>query len=130
MNTPNRCARDLFYRAALAASAALSLCGLAQGATLTVKDGESIQAAVARAAPGDRIEVETGQGRFRYVVDGRRSKGDPVEPLKAGASRLTLAGPRQRGASSEREVVFVDALPRTANGKILRRELAARRWTP
>ncbi|MBK6350779.1 MAG: right-handed parallel beta-helix repeat-containing protein [Proteobacteria bacterium] len=46
----------------LAASQAL-------GATLTVKAGESIQAAVKRALPGDRIEVEPGLYRETVFID-------------------------------------------------------------
>jgi parallel beta-helix repeat protein len=41
----------------------------ADAATLTVRDGESIQAAVSRAAPGDRIEVEPGLYRETVFID-------------------------------------------------------------
>lgn len=41
----------------------------AQAATLTVKAGESIQAAVKRAAPGDRIEVEPGLYKETVFID-------------------------------------------------------------
>lgn len=40
---------------------------------------------------GDIITVITGQGRFRYLVAGKRQPGDPAPAaLPAGASRLTL----------------------------------------
>ncbi len=59
---------------------------------------------------GDAIVVVTGQGRFRYVVDGTRRGGDPVPSIKGKNARLTLvtAGSRTSG-TSEREAVFVDA---------------------
>lgn len=41
----------------------------ADATTLTVKAGESIQAAVARAAPGDRIEVEPGLYKETVFID-------------------------------------------------------------
>jgi parallel beta-helix repeat protein len=41
----------------------------AQAATWTVKPGESIQAAVKRAAPGDRIEVEPGLYKETVYID-------------------------------------------------------------
>ena len=41
----------------------------AQAATLTVKAGESIQAAVKRASPGDRIEVEPGLYKETVFID-------------------------------------------------------------
>lgn len=41
----------------------LLLAGLAQGATITVSPGESIQAAIDAASPWDTIEVQSGTYR-------------------------------------------------------------------
>ena len=59
---------------------------------------------------GDVIVVETGQGRFHYIVDGTRRAGDPVRALKGKAGRLTLITARGHpGRTSQREAVFIDA---------------------
>ncbi len=50
-------------------STALLAAVTAQAATLTVKAGESIQAAVMRAVPGDRIEVEPGLYKETVFID-------------------------------------------------------------
>lgn len=52
---------------------------------------------------------------------------DDREGVDAGAL-LAYAADHLAGYKRPREVVFVDSLPRTANGKILRRELATGRW--
>jgi sortase A len=64
-------------------------------------------------APGDTIEVTTGQGELTFTVDGVRRPGDPLPPPPdPAASRLTLVSGEGTGrlqslvASS---VVFVDA---------------------
>ncbi len=71
---------------ALAAAAAAA-------ATLTVKAGESIQAAVKRAAPGDRIEVEPGLYKETVFIDKDRIElrgvvRDGEWPVLDGESRL------------------------------------------
>ena len=64
--------------------AALFACGLASGATLQVAPGESIQAAIERAAPGDVIEIARG----RYTENLRIAK-----PLTLrGIERPTISG--------------------------------------
>ncbi len=64
-------------------------------------------------APGATITVTTGQGEFRYVVDGVRRPGDPVPaPPGAGTGRLVLvtsAGEGWRGTLAPTTTVFVDA---------------------
>ena len=70
-------------------SMALFAAMTAQAATLTVKAGESIQAAVMRAAPGDRIErgaqlrsrfwfIQQAQCRFAETLDRRERVHDLV----------------------------------------------------
>lgn len=54
---------------ALAATCVSLVAVPATAATLTVKAGESIQAAVKRAAPGDRIEVEPGLYKETVFID-------------------------------------------------------------
>jgi nitrous oxidase accessory protein len=67
----------------------VALCGLlaagsALAAELTVQPGQSIAAAIARAAPGDVVRVERGLYRERLVID---------KPLTLkGVGRPTLAG--------------------------------------
>lgn len=75
-----------FASMALAAAAA-------SAATLTVKAGESIQAAVKRAAPGDRIEVEPGLYKETVFIDKDRIElrgvvRDGEWPVLDGESRL------------------------------------------
>ena len=64
--------RTLSFRAgamALAAACASLLAAPAWAAAWVVKEGESIQAVVKRAAPGDRIEVEPGLYRETVFID-------------------------------------------------------------
>lgn len=56
-------------RMALGTALALLIADLAPAATLAVKSGESIQAAVNRAAPGDEITVEPGTYREMLFID-------------------------------------------------------------
>jgi nitrous oxidase accessory protein len=60
---------------------------VAQAAEWTVRPGESIAAAIARAAPGDVVRVERGRYRERLVID---------KPLTLkGIKRPTLSGGQQ-----------------------------------
>jgi parallel beta-helix repeat protein len=76
------------------ACATLALAAAAgHAATLTVKAGESIQAAVKRAAPGDRIEVEPGLYRETVFIDKDRIElrgrvRDGQWPVLDGESQL------------------------------------------
>jgi parallel beta-helix repeat protein len=65
------CAHLLFVirRSAAAAILSVALCTAAMGANLTVRNGESIQAAVTRAAPGDRIDIEPGTYHETVFID-------------------------------------------------------------
>ena len=62
---------------------------------------------------GDRIEVTTVQGTFRYAVSGVRRKGDPIPPaLTDGQGRLTLVtavGEGRLAALAPSQSVYVDA---------------------
>ncbi|SDJ47029.1 Sortase family protein [Frankineae bacterium MT45] len=63
--------------------------------------------------PGAVIVATTGQGTFRYRVDGIRHAGDPAPAAVAGASRLTLetaAGSGFLGSFMPHSVVYVDAV--------------------
>lgn len=66
----------------------------------------------------DVITLTTGQGAFRYVVDGVRRPGDPLpSPRRAGTSRLVLGtaeGSGWRSGLAPTSVVYVDA---TLSGK-------------
>lgn len=65
-----RRSRPVFFGVWSFALASMALtAAVAQAATLTVKAGESIQAAVKRAAPGDRIEVEPGLYKETVFID-------------------------------------------------------------
>lgn len=69
-NTHHLTSAQAWYPVALFAIASLILPALmANAATLTVKPGELIQAAVARAVPGDRIEVLPGTYRETVYID-------------------------------------------------------------
>lgn len=63
---------------------------------------------------GDPISVTTGQGSFRYEVQGVRRNGDPLPPaLAAGSSRLTLVTSTNSEGSSALvadSTVYVDAI--------------------
>ena len=79
--------------AQLACAAMALAAATAPAATLTVKAGESIQAAVKRAAPGDRIEVEPGLYKETVFIDkdGIELRGvvrDGAWPVLDGASQL------------------------------------------
>lgn len=71
-------------RATLAAGAVLACLTSAQAATLRVMAGESIQAAIERAAPGDTIEIE----RARYVENLLITKALTLR----GLNRPTISG--------------------------------------
>src|SRR5882757_7381674 len=65
----------------------------AEAATLTVQPGESIQAAVARAAPGDRIDVSPGTYHETVFIDKDRIElhgivRDGQWPVLDGESKL------------------------------------------
>lgn len=66
----------------------------------------------------DVITLTTGQGAFRYVVEGVRRPGDPLPaPRRAGTSRLVLGtaeGSGWRSGLAPTSVVYVDA---TLSGK-------------
>jgi sortase A len=63
---------------------------------------------------GDRIDVTTVQGTFRYEVNGVRRRGDPVPPVLAdGQGRLTLmtaVGQGRLAALAPSQSVYVDAM--------------------
>jgi parallel beta-helix repeat protein len=61
--------RTVFKTAIVVAIAAILCGGPSMAATLAVKSGESIQAAVARAAAGDRIEVYPGTYHETVYID-------------------------------------------------------------
>src|SRR5712675_1306203 len=61
--------REMFKNAIAAVIAAHMCGGASMAATLAVKPGESIQAAVARAAAGDRIEVYPGTYHETVYID-------------------------------------------------------------
>jgi sortase A len=69
--------------------------------------------ALTAARAGDVITVTTGQGVFRYTVNGVRRVNDPLPaPLTAGGGRLTLAtavGTGRFGALTPEGVLYVDA---------------------
>ncbi|MEJ6001544.1 nitrous oxide reductase family maturation protein NosD [Paucibacter soli] len=68
----------------LAAFALAALLGPAQAATLRVQPGESVQAAITRAAPGDVIEIARGHYAENLLVD---------KPLTLrGMQRPTISG--------------------------------------
>lgn len=64
-------------------------------------------------APGDLLQVTTGQGTFTYKVTGLRLPRDPQPPAPMlGQSRLTLittGGPGLRGAWAPNQLLYVDA---------------------
>jgi sortase A len=63
--------------------------------------------------PGDKIQVDVGQGRKVFRVSGVRRAGDPLpQPPAEGAARLTLVtaeGSGRLGALAPESVVYVDA---------------------
>ncbi len=82
---PGRLARLRATRLApLAAAAALAWAAAADAATVHVRAGESIQAAIDRAAPGDMVTIE----RARYVENLRIGKALTLR----GLNRPTLSG--------------------------------------
>lgn len=70
-------------------------------------------------------EVEVREGLRIITAFVVPTDPDDRESVDA-ASILAYAAEHLAGYKRPRELVFVDALPRTANGKVLRRELAAR----
>ena len=69
VNATFTCAHQRIILALFAAIGGPLFAGLAPAATLTVKTGESIQAAVGRANAGDRIEVMPGTYRETVFID-------------------------------------------------------------
>lgn len=69
-------------------------------------------AGIAQAAKGAVLSVTTGQGVFRYEVEGVRRQGDPLPAVNGGA-RLTLVTSEGQGAMAgwaADSAVFVDAV--------------------
>ncbi len=90
---------------ALGAWLAFGLCGLAQAATWTVRPGESIQAAIDRAAPGDTVEVQRARYPERLRID---------KPLTLrGLERPTVSG------SDEGDTIRVSSPDVTIEGMIV-----------
>jgi sortase A len=61
---------------------------------------------------GDPIQVTTGEGTFRYVVDDLRYSGQPIPTPPTVSSRMiliTAAGSGWHGAGSPNQVLYVDA---------------------
>jgi sortase A len=67
---------------------------------------------IVRLRRGDVITVTTGQGRFRFVVDGQRVAGDPLPRIPTSGALLTLvtsAGSGWLGRLAPSHLVYVDA---------------------
>lgn len=67
---------------------------------------------ITRLRKGDVITVRTGQGRFRFVVEGQRVAGDPLPQIPSSGSLLTLvtsAGSGWLGRLAPSRLVYVDA---------------------
>jgi sortase A len=67
---------------------------------------------ITRLHQGDVITVRTGQGRFRFVVEGQRVAGDPLPQIPSSGSLLTLitsAGSGWLGRLAPSRLVYVDA---------------------
>ena len=67
---------------------------------------------ITRLRQGDVITVRTGQGRFRFVVEGQRVAGDPLPQIPSSGSLLTLitsAGSGWLGRLAPSRLVYVDA---------------------
>lgn len=67
---------------------------------------------ITRLRKGDVITVRTGQGRFRFVVEGQRVAGDPLPQIPPSGSLLTLvtsAGSGWLGRLAPSRLVYVDA---------------------
>jgi nitrous oxidase accessory protein NosD len=80
-------------RIVLGTALALLVADLAPAATLAVKSGESIQAAISRAAPGDEITVEPGTYREMLFIDKDDIKlrgviRDGARPVLDGENKL------------------------------------------
>ena len=81
-------------RALVGLAVALLLAGLAQGTTWTVSPGESIQAAIDAASPGDTILVESGIYRENVNVTKAlilKGIGMPVVDANESGNAITLS---------------------------------------
>lgn len=59
----------------------------AQAATLRVRPGESLQAAIAKAQPGDRIEIERGLYTGNFLIDKALTLSGIKRPTLSGAGQ-------------------------------------------
>ena len=69
-------------------------------------------AGVTKLEKGDVVTVTTGQGTFRFVVEGRRLAGDPLPQLPVSGALLTLVtstGQGWLGRLAPSELEYVDA---------------------
>jgi sortase A len=67
---------------------------------------------IMRLRSGDVINVTTGQGRFRFVVEGQRVAGDPLPEIPTSGALLTLvtsSGSGWLGRLAPSHLVYVDA---------------------
>jgi sortase A len=67
---------------------------------------------ITRLDKGDVIVVTTGQGTFRFIVEGERVAGDPLPEIPTGGALLTLvtsAGSGSLGRIAPNHLVYVDA---------------------
>ena len=79
-----------------------------------------------------RPAPQPAQHRAQAGDDGVGGPGDlPIEGLETlpyGRDRLVLVTPRAHALAARRSVDFVDSLPRTPSGKVLKRVLREPYW--
>ncbi len=109
--------------APLAAAAALAWAAAADAATVHVRAGESIQAAIDRAAPGDMVTIE----RARYVENLRIGKALTLRGLNRPTLSGGLRGDTIRIAAED---VTIEGLIVTDSGDSLRDQNAGIYVTP